>query len=172
MSFDNIPAWEKPVVERLIHHCLKGDRSISVNDSEEWTLRESRDVGSIKSALFTADDDYIRVHDREGETLGHFWLIYNNGSEQEPMVLISDYTANAFCEATVNLIEQDMAKMVSVPNDELARLQSNARIRESQVAIAIAALANIRITSDDSHEIAGKAIDELVTLAEGLELDG
>ena len=44
----------------------------------------------------------------EVQGIGWFELIYNNGSEHEPMIVISDYSANDVCEEIMREVEQEV----------------------------------------------------------------
>lgn len=120
MSYEDIKHWERPVMGRLLELALEDPRhSISVFDCEEWTLKNSRDMAAIKAALSTTDDDTIRVMRDDGTHMGSFWCIYNNGSEDDPMILISDYSVTDWAEATVKQLTAEFEHGVSGYYDRL-----------------------------------------------------
>lgn len=75
--------------------------TISLFDCEEWTVRRSQDKTTIIQAMFTTDEDTIRVRDAEGNNLGFFYFIYGNSGWD----VISDYAANDFCEKIMEEIQ-------------------------------------------------------------------
>lgn len=99
MSYSEyMPKHERPVVSMLIREALAAGYTISVNDGEEWTVKRSTSGSDIREALCTAEDDTLLLRDSEGKKVGHFWLIYNNGSEGDPIIVITDYSATPECE--------------------------------------------------------------------------
>lgn len=77
---------------RLVRTALELGYSISVQDGEEWTVKQSRDRMAILSAMATTGMDRLRFRDSEGNKLGTMLLVYGNaldGSE-----LIADYQDN------------------------------------------------------------------------------
>jgi hypothetical protein len=99
-----VPTWEHPVISALIKAALIGGNTVSVYDSEEYVLKRSDSLQAIRSSLGGAGEDQLLIRDREGEQIGWFWLIYNNGSEGCPMVVISDYSANEYCDGIWNTL--------------------------------------------------------------------
>ena len=92
-------------VQLLLNELLVNDRSISVHDGEELVLSGARDLALILEELSQTGEDIIIAHDAGGRELGNFHLIYGNGSEDDPIICISDHTANTFCELVVSTIE-------------------------------------------------------------------
>lgn len=100
MSYsDYVPQHERPVLTALIKAALVGDNTISVFDSEEYVLKRSASLNDIRSALGGAGEDQLVIWNMAGEQIGWFYLIYNNGSDGDPMIVISDYSANDYCES-------------------------------------------------------------------------
>jgi hypothetical protein len=94
------------MVRHLAHP--SGQYSVSVWDGEEYSIKKSTNGTDILNAMSHADDDHIEIYDREsGKDLGWFWLIYNNGSEHEPLVVISDYSVTPTCEFIYQLLQRD-----------------------------------------------------------------
>lgn len=81
---------EGQVAQRLVAHALAQGWSVSVFDSEEWTVKRSRDNAKIMDALFTTDDDRLRFRDEAGEDKGTVWLVYGNAGYE----VISDYSTS------------------------------------------------------------------------------
>lgn len=101
-----VPKHERPVLSKLIKLALEDEgNTISVFDTEEWVVSKSRDQALIRSMLGHAEEDSIRVRNGSGEVIGWFYLIYNNGSDNDPMVVISDYSANEFSDTLINKLD-------------------------------------------------------------------
>jgi len=69
---------ERDIGEKIIDDALAAGYTISVYDSAEWTVKNSRDRAEIVAALMTTDDDILRFSDAEGKTIGSVWLVYGN----------------------------------------------------------------------------------------------
>ena len=100
MSYSQyVPTHERPVISTLIKLALEGGGAISVYDGCEYVLKRSTSAQEVRSALGHAGEDWLRIRDNAGAAIGWFYLIYNNGSEGDPLIVICDYSANAFCDA-------------------------------------------------------------------------
>ena len=84
---------EATAVRRLIGHALTQGWKVSVNDGEEWTVKQSTDKAEILAALASTGQDTLRFRDAEGEPLGSMWLIYQGGDNPGDEV-VNDYTGN------------------------------------------------------------------------------
>ena len=101
---------KRPLLQAMVRHLAhpSGQYSVSVWDGEEYSIKKSTNGTDILNAMSHADDDHIEIYDREsGKDLGWFWLIYNNGSEHEPLVVISDYSVTPTCEFIYGLLNRD-----------------------------------------------------------------
>ena len=94
-----VPKHERPVLGALIKLCLENDHTVSVHDGEEFVVNESTSYNLIKSQLGHTGEDQLSVLNPEGKQVGWFWLIYNNGSEEDVMVVMCDCWANDYCNA-------------------------------------------------------------------------
>ena len=84
-------------VRKLVRNIMSRGYTISVNDSEEWTVVDSRDEDQIMGALMTTDEDRIKFKDPlDYKTLGGFDLVYGNDPSGEEV--ISDHTDNRMCD--------------------------------------------------------------------------
>jgi len=100
-----IPTNERPVLSMLIKLALEYGNNVSVFDGEEYVLKRSTSFTAIQSELGGTGEDQLVILNSLGEQIGWFFLIYDNGSEGEPMVVISDLQANPFCEAIYNQLD-------------------------------------------------------------------
>lgn len=86
-----LPENERPVVTALLTALIDSGQTITINDGEEDLITSDK-LTELRPELAGTGEDYITF---DG---GFFWLIYNNGSEQDPMIVIADYSANDFCD--------------------------------------------------------------------------
>ena len=77
---------ERVIASALIDLALQHGLSISVHDSEEWTLEKSQDKAEIQKALATTGEDTLRLFAGD-DRIGSVWLVWGNGEH-----LISDYS--------------------------------------------------------------------------------
>ncbi len=93
---------ETRIINKLLADALAAGYNISVNDGEDTIVSHSREIGVIKGAMRSTDEDYLHFTILEPD-LGNFrrvgWvrLIYGNGVD-----LISDYSDNSATEALVS----------------------------------------------------------------------
>ena len=91
---------DRVCVNILVDELLSRGKAIRVFDGEEWVLDPCTDKTTILESLSHAGDDTIDTDE------GGFYLIYNNGSEGEPMILISDYTDSVFNRQVYRAVEK------------------------------------------------------------------
>ena len=95
----------------LIRRLLKDDMLISIHDGEEWMLKKSKDRKEILETMSQTGEDTVRARTTDGEHIADFYLIYHNGSEQEPMVTISDHSYNDYANSVWDELEAKFNKM-------------------------------------------------------------
>lgn len=91
--------YDRMLCHTLIREILDAGYSVTVNDGEDDCLVESKDFAEILEAMSQSGEDVIIPCDSAGEGVGWFYLIYCNGSEGEPMICMSDMSANSICMA-------------------------------------------------------------------------
>ncbi len=84
---------EKRMCVALVNACIDRGFSVSVFDGEEWTVKRSTDRERILMALFSTDQDLLKIHDAAGQSAGWFELVYGNDGHD----VVSDFTANEVC---------------------------------------------------------------------------
>ena len=99
---------DRVAAQCLIQELLAAECTITINDGEEDCLEKSRDLKEILEAMSSSGEDTVIPFDKDGNGLGWFYLIYANGSEDEPMILISDLSANSFCEGIYNKVDAQL----------------------------------------------------------------
>jgi hypothetical protein len=67
-------------------------------------IEHSGDLAEVIKNLAAGDQDVLMI---DGD-YGWFDLIYNNGSENGPMIVISNYSANEVCEEIMREVEQEV----------------------------------------------------------------
>ena len=97
-TYRYVPKTERPVLSALIKSVLADGHTISVYDTEEYVLKRSASFIAIRNALGGSGEDMLLIRNTAGDRIGWFYLIYNNGSEDDPMIVISDYSVNDYCE--------------------------------------------------------------------------
>lgn len=98
--------YDRMFCHTLIREILDAGYSVTVNDGEDDCLVESKDFAEILEAMSQSGEDVIIPCDSAGEGVGWFYLIYCNGSEGEPMICMSDMSANPICEAIDNKVQR------------------------------------------------------------------
>lgn len=93
---------DRVCVTILIDEILSRGKAIRVFDGEEWVLDLCTDKTEILESLAHAGEDTIDTDE------GGFYLIYNNGSEGEPIILISDYTDSEFNREVYAAVEKKL----------------------------------------------------------------
>lgn len=71
---------ERRIINRLIGAALRKGYTISVNDGEDWTIRQSNDAETITNALATTDRDTLSFR-AEGKHIGSILLIWGNDED-------------------------------------------------------------------------------------------
>ena len=108
---DCVPVWlrhrhERAIAERLVTDAIAQGYQVSVNDGEAWVVKRSTDSKAIMAALFSTDEDYIRIR-KEGEegSVGTFTLIYGNDGWD----VIADWSYSAETEAQMEQTQRGAA---------------------------------------------------------------
>jgi hypothetical protein len=94
------------VVRTLVAEALKRGFTVSVYDSEEWTLKRSTDKAAIMDALFTTDMDTIKLRRAsDGESVGNVLLVYGNDGPD----VVSDYSCSPEIESIMDEVITPLA---------------------------------------------------------------
>ena len=102
------PKWERPVLLALVKAILKRGYQISIYLEDEPMIEHSSDLAEVIKNLAAGDLDSLVIETDGGNSVGWFSLIYNNGSEHEPMIVISDHSDNALCDEIYAEVEQEV----------------------------------------------------------------
>jgi len=97
---------ERPVVQLLIDLLLREGGVVSVYDEEDVAIHKSNDRGEILKSMAHTGWDTVESYHHDGDLRGWFSLIYDNGSEHEPMVVISDYSANDWTDNVYRKLDE------------------------------------------------------------------
>ena len=101
---------ERPVLNALVNLALVdagNSVSVSIAGEYEYEVKNSRDPQEILSNMALGDEDEFFIKDKDNNQLAWFLLIYNNGSEYDPMIVISDYSANDYAEGIWNTLNEN-----------------------------------------------------------------
>ena len=101
---------ERPLLQSMVCYLVhdSGQYHVSVWDGEEYSIKKSTNGDDILNAMSHTGEDHLEIYDRiSGKELGWFYLVYNNGSEKEPMVVISDYSVTPTCEFIYQVLNRD-----------------------------------------------------------------
>lgn len=117
MDMQNEPkgatAAERPVLQALIVLALAdtgNSVSVSIAGEHEYEVKNSRDMKEILNNMALGDEDEFLIKDANDKFLAWFYLIYNNGSDYDPMVVISDYSANDYAEGIWNTLNENFGE--------------------------------------------------------------
>lgn len=107
-SFDQYTTQgERAVARKLVRAAIAAGCEIDVNDGGEWTVKRATMWTPVSRALATTGEDTLRLIDANGNYAGSFYLVWGNADDGSE--LISDFTANDFCEGLWKQALGDMA---------------------------------------------------------------
>lgn len=104
---------ERPVLNALVSLALAdtgNSVSVSIAGEYEYEVQNSRDPQEILSNMALGDEDEFLIKDSNNSQLAWFLLIYNNGSDYDPMIVISDYSANDYAEGIWNTLNENFGE--------------------------------------------------------------
>lgn len=78
---------EARIARKIVKDALAKGWTISINDGEEWTVKNSTDSRTILEAMCSTGADMLRLRDAAGEAIGNIWLVWGNDED-----VISDHT--------------------------------------------------------------------------------
>ena len=115
VQFDNkYPEYaapcERPVIQKLVDYCLRDGGKVSIWDGEELSVHGCSDKLHILKNLAQTEMDQLEAYDKDGNCRGWFSLIYNNGSENDPMVVISDFNVNDWTDNLYNKLTEEFGE--------------------------------------------------------------
>lgn len=96
---------EGKVARKLIKVCLDAGYKLSVNDGEEWTVKQSTDAHKVLNALASTGEDTLRLRDGEGKNVGFFFLVWGNAEDGEE--LIADHADTPTINALYRLVHPE-----------------------------------------------------------------
>ena len=112
---NHAPVWlrhrhERAIAERLVTDAIALGCQVSVNDGEAWVVKRSTDSKAIMAALFSTDEDYIRIR-KEGEedSVGTFTLIYGNDGWD----VIADWSYSVETDALMEQIQRGASELAA-----------------------------------------------------------
>jgi hypothetical protein len=75
-------AQEKTAAGRIIDRALAKGYKISVNDGEEWTVKQSTKRREIMDALQSTDSDTLMIRAADGAKIGTIFLVWGNSPDE------------------------------------------------------------------------------------------
>jgi hypothetical protein len=93
------------ICKTLVGEALKRGFTVSVFDSEEWTVKKSSDKAEIVDALFTTDMDTLCLRRPDGSRIGSVLLVYGNDGPD----VVSDYTCAPEIEEIMDTVITPLA---------------------------------------------------------------
>ena len=108
-----VPKHERPVVGALTKALLDRGYTLAIHDGEEWACKRTTRYTKLRPMFGHAGEDWLVVYDTEGQRVGSWYLIYDNGSEGDPMVVISDYSwvpSTDYCQTADEIWNELQAK--------------------------------------------------------------
>ena len=106
-------AAERPVLNALVNLALVdigNSVSVSIAGEYEYEVKNSRDPQEILSNMALGDEDEFLIKDSNNSQLAWFYLVYNNGSDHDPMVVISDYSVSDYAEGIWNTLNENFGE--------------------------------------------------------------
>jgi hypothetical protein len=97
---------DRKCAHALIDAILAGGNSVTVWEGGDYAIKRGKDKTEILTEMASTGFDEVVAVSPEGKKLGGFHLIYCNGSEGEPMVLIADHDDNDYCNAIYEAVSQ------------------------------------------------------------------
>lgn len=82
---------ERTIIQRLVMDIISEGHNVTVNNGEEYVLKNSKSVAKVMKAIMTTDEDHLYV-DWDGE-IGckwWIWLVYGN----EGPTVINDHSTS------------------------------------------------------------------------------
>lgn len=111
-DLDMLPEYcnddDRKAIHALVDAVLADGNNISIHNGgepDEYEIEDSTDKLAILNAMMASGEDTVSVLNAEGVSQGYFILIGDNGSEGEPMIVISDYVANDYCDSVIKRVE-------------------------------------------------------------------
>ena len=100
------PKNDRQALEALVGIILAHGYSISVNDGDDWPVKQSRNAAEICEAASAVSEALLRLRDGDGKTVGVIDLVFGNAPDE----LICDHTDTPAMNALFDLFQLLFAK--------------------------------------------------------------
>lgn len=87
---NDVSLGEARAARKLVRIILSRGYSISVCDGEDWPIKRSIKFRDILANMGATCEEWLRLHDANGNRVGAFLLVWGNSGEE----LIADYSDN------------------------------------------------------------------------------
>lgn len=85
-----IRCWERHI-RKIVFAAINAGFTVGINDGEETVLKRSTNVSEIMRALFSTDEDYLLIYEKNDKNhFGWVRLIYGNNCDE----VVNDYSTN------------------------------------------------------------------------------
>ena len=89
---------EITAARNIIKKALAKGYTVSVNDGEAWTVKQSSDENAIVNALNTTGEDTLKLRDQNG-VVGMIYLVWGNARDGSE--LVCDFSDNDAMNALI-----------------------------------------------------------------------
>lgn len=86
-AIDSRIANEKMIIRKVVKNAISLGYTVSLFDSEEWTVKRSSNVAEVMEAVQSTEEDTLAFR-KDGEHVGSVWLIYGNSASE----VMADWT--------------------------------------------------------------------------------
>lgn len=84
---------EKRMASALVKAVIARGFSVSIDNREAVEIKKSRSHRDVMAVMFLTDEEYVLLHDADGQRAGWFFLVYGNSGPE----LINDHADNEAC---------------------------------------------------------------------------
>ena len=101
---------DRVFVQVLLEEIFKNDVVVMIDDGEDYVFETpTEDKLKVLNNLSSTGEDVIHVFDRSsGEKLAWFYLIYDNGSDHDPEVCLTDHSCSTFADEVMDAVSKRM----------------------------------------------------------------
>lgn len=89
-TLNHVSLDDARAARKLVRLILSREYFISVYDGEDWPIKRSRAFRNILANMGATSEEWLSLHDANGNRIGAFLLVWGNSGEE----LIADYSDN------------------------------------------------------------------------------
>ena len=101
---------DRVFVQVLLEEIFKHDVAVMVDDGEDYVFgTATEDKLKVLNNLTSTGEDTIHVFNKHtSEKLAWFYLIYDNGSDHDPEVCLTDHSCCTFADEVMDAVSKRM----------------------------------------------------------------